>query len=73
MNLGKWEVGTNGLIFTVSRQIRTNENASARKWLMGPYNNPRIRLFQTHEKAQTVADRMNREPRKRPISGQVAK
>lgn len=53
---GKWEVGGDGIRFTVSRECRMDENVSAREWRT---KHDRVIVFDSEEKAQKLADRLN--------------
>lgn len=59
MNKGKWEVGGDDVLkrLTVSRQVRTNETASAREWVM---DGDRVMVFDERDEAQKTADKLNR-------------
>jgi len=66
-SLDKWEAGGNGLLFTVSRKIRTNENVASREWwetrvgrAWSSKKTGRVRVFPSLEAAQTFADKLNK-------------
>lgn len=56
-----WIVGTNGLVFTVSRLARPTENVSARIWIT---RHGLVKTWPTYEAANKVAKRYNESVRR---------
>jgi hypothetical protein len=61
----KWEIGTNGIVFTLSRLTRPP--AIAREWFMGSYRlgkvwkqNTKVKIFSSLEKAKKVCEKLNK-------------